>query len=258
MWRRIFGTLAALLLIAGITATVIFTEHKRKSVVCTSVKISMPDEKYGKFFTDNEVFNLMGTQQKNLLKKTITSLQTQELEKKLQAHTLIERADVYMTTDGVFHVDIVPRTPILRVINRNGSTFYIDRNGYIMTPPSRYVAYVPVATGNISQGPVRKSLHVLDKGVETVVGELYKLANYLETDEFWRDQVDQIWVDDHKDIRLIPRVGNHTIVLGNMDRYQEKFDDLTSFYHNGLNIVGWDKYEKISVKFKGQIVCTKK
>ena len=90
------------------------------------------------------------------------------------------------------------------------------------------------------------------------MGELYKLAQYLENDDFWRDQVDQIWVDDRKDIRLIPRVGAHSIVLGNMDRYQEKFDNLTSFYLNGLNVIGWDKYDKINVKFKGQIVCTKK
>jgi len=258
MWRKIFILIAGLLMIAYLSVSIVFTESRRKEVKCTSVKITMPDEKYGKFFTDQEVYSLMGSSKKNLINKPINAIETKKFEEKLQRHTLIERADVYMTTDGTFHVDIVPRTPILRVINKHGSTFYIDKKGYIMNSPSGYVAYVPVATGNISQGQVKKSISVFSDRVESVVGELYKLAQYLEDNDFWRDQVDQILVDNRKDIRLIPRVGAHSIVLGNMDRYQEKFDNLTSFYLNGLNVIGWDKYDKINVKFKGQIVCTKK
>jgi cell division protein FtsQ len=39
----------------------------------------------------------------------------------------------------------------------------------------------------------------------------------------------------------------------------EKFEKLHTFYLQGLNTTGsWNKYSVINLKFKNQIVCTKK
>ena len=250
--------LAAFLLMAFVGATLWFTEASRKKLLCTAVNISVPDYASRTLYTEQEVFSLMGVQKNKLLKQPINTLQTREMEEKLLSNTILERADLYLTADGVFHIDLIPRTPVLRIINRQGSTFYLDRDGYFFQAPTRFVAYVPVATGNISQRVAKINTHVSDSGVEKVVRELYHLAGYLLDNEFWLHQAEQIYVDDYKDICLIPRVGSHTIVLGNMENYEEKFRNLETFYEKGLQVMGWDKYSKINVKFKGQIVCTKK
>lgn len=37
----------------------------------------------------------------------------------------------------------------------------------------------------------------------------------------------------------------------------EKLERLLSFYENGLRNIGWESFRTISVKYKGQVVCTK-
>ena len=39
---------------------------------------------------------------------------------------------------------------------------------------------------------------------------------------------------------------------------QEKFNKLEIFYKEGLNYMGWEKYETIKLDYKGQVVCDKK
>jgi len=65
-------------------------------------------------------------------------------------------------------------------------------------------------------------------------------------------------VNEANEFELIPRVGAHLILFGSIDNYERKFRNLKIFYEQGLNNIGWNKYEKINLKFDNQIVCTKK
>jgi cell division protein FtsQ len=47
-------------------------------------------------------------------------------------------------------------------------------------------------------------------------------------------------------------------VFGTGDDIEIKFEKLMLFYKEGLSRVGWDKYSTINLKYKNQIVCTKK
>jgi cell division protein FtsQ len=92
----------------------------------------------------------------------------------------------------------------------------------------------------------------------SILAELYQLAQYIEDHEFWKAQVQQIYVNNNYDFELIPRVGSHVIVFGDISNCEEKFNNLESLYINGLNAVGWNKYETINLKYKGQVICTKR
>ena len=60
------------------------------------------------------------------------------------------------------------------------------------------------------------------------------------------------------DIELIPRVGNHTIVFGDANQIESKFEKLIVFYNKGLSNTGWNEYSVINLKYEGQVVCTKR
>ena len=53
----------------------------------------------------------------------------------------------------------------------------------------------------------------------------------------------------------MPVLGQQRIIFGDTSRIKEKFSNLYSFYTNVLNRVGWDKYETLDVRFKGQVVA---
>ena len=57
---------------------------------------------------------------------------------------------------------------------------------------------------------------------------------------------------------MAPKIGDHVIELGSPDDLDSKFDNLLAFYRKGMPRAGWDTYSKISLKFKDQVVCTKK
>ena len=58
-------------------------------------------------------------------------------------------------------------------------------------------------------------------------------------------------------MELIPRVGDHIIVIGTLTDYSDKLARLKLFYEKVLNQVGWNKYRKINIEFSNQIICTK-
>jgi cell division protein FtsQ len=48
-------------------------------------------------------------------------------------------------------------------------------------------------------------------------------------------------------------------VFGDAKDFEEKFEKLKTFYTEGLNKTdGWNKYSTINIKYKNQVVCTKK
>ena len=119
-----------------------------------------------------------------------------------------------------------------------------DNLGTTMPISRRYAAHVPIVSGYVEK--------------ELAVTDLYKFALFLQENEFWNDQIEQIYVYPDNDIELIPRVGNHRIMLGTLDEFEEKLANLKLFYEQAIPKVGWEKYSMINLKYKNQIVCTKK
>jgi cell division protein FtsQ len=83
-------------------------------------------------------------------------------------------------------------------------------------------------------------------------------VDYLNNDSFWSAQIDQIYVDSHDEIDLIPRVGNHVIHLGTTGDMEDKFRNLRAFYDKVLPEVGWNMYSNINIEYKDQIVCRRR
>jgi cell division protein FtsQ len=158
-----------------------------------------------------------------------------------------------MEMDGVIHVEISQRQPILRIVNKFDQDFYIDQHGLKIPLSENFTAKVLVATGNIEELFANRvdSLH------NDLTKDLFRTADFIRKDSLWSAQIVQIYVDDNKEIELIPRVGNHRILLGSADSLATKFDNLLVFYKQALPKVGQDAYKVINVKYANQVVGIK-
>ena len=56
---------------------------------------------------------------------------------------------------------------------------------------------------------------------------------------------------------MVSKLGDNIIELGNTEDLDSKFGNLWTFYRKGMPRAGWETYKKISLKYKGQVVCTK-
>ena len=52
--------------------------------------------------------------------------------------------------------------------------------------------------------------------------------------------------------------GDFKVAFGKPGELSEKFDRFALFIEKGLNVVGWDRYSMISLKYDNQVVCTKR
>ena len=102
----------------------------------------------------------------------------------------------------------------------------------------------PVATGHITSALGRESL--------------YPFACFLRENDFWQAQIEQIYVDGNQNVELIPRVGDHRILMGPLTAYEEKLDNLRCLYEQAFSQCGWNKYSTITLKYKDQVVLPRR
>jgi cell division protein FtsQ len=88
--------------------------------------------------------------------------------------------------------------------------------------------------------------------------DILELVNFINQDEFWSAMIGQVHVAINGDIILIPKIDEHQVILGSIDNLEEKFKFLYIFYKEALQNVDWRQYSSINLKYKGQIICTKK
>ena len=80
----------------------------------------------------------------------------------------------------------------------------------------------------------------------------------MQSDELWRNQITQVYVNESNELELVPRVGNHIILLGGLDDYEKKMDKLEAMYNEGFDITGWNAYSVVNLKFKNQVICKRR
>ena len=195
------------------------------------------------FINENEVRELLVSHKMFPERKALKDVDLSQLENVLTASPYIDEALCYKSTDGRVTIQVSPRIPVLHVINNAGEDFYIDHRGGTM-PRGHHQIDLIVMTGNVN----RKT-----------AGSLYApMGVTLGQDEFWNNQIQEIHVNNAGELEITPRVGDHTILLGDTSNLQDKLSRMRIFYTEGLNKAGWNKYKTINLKFSNQVVATKR
>jgi cell division protein FtsQ len=253
-----------LVLLAYLLFALIFAESSRKGVICKGISITIADENKYRFVKEKEILRLIENTDNDLIGKKLTDINCNAIVEKAYKHPAVAHADVYTTIDGKLHVRITQRRPVVRVVNAADYSYYIDSDGKIMPLSDNFSAQVLVANGNIYEPMPVSKIKTLTQEADTfkdasrrVVFELYQLALFISNDDFWKNQIQQVYVNEHNELELIPTVGDQTILLGNTDDLEYKLKKLRSMYYV-FNEIGWNKYAQINLKYKNQIICTKR
>jgi len=90
-----------------------------------------------------------------------------------------------------------------------------------------------------------------------ILNDVYAMSKFIGQDDFWKAQFNQVYVTRDKEFELIPRVGDHQILLGDAENLDKKLTKLRLFYREGLDKTGWNEYKTLNLKYTNQVVCTK-
>ena len=262
MIRKIAYVVLYLLIPAGILAILSFTGERNRYSPCRELQIRVEGHHGNHFLRPEQVRMLINEKMDTLEGRILDPATMQALHRLVHDIPYVERASIYRTISGELRINISQRDPLIRVINNQNQSYYIDRQGTIFPLAEEHTARVMLATGSIDQG-FTPGYHVLSDEAdanserEGVVADLFKMAHFIDNDTFWKAFIDHIYVTPSGKFELTPKNGVHIIEFGHANDMEEKFRKLKIFYLNGLPQVGWSLYRRVNIEFKNQIVCSK-
>jgi len=264
MIKRILIISGWVVLVAGASVLLGFAKTKRNNTPCKSVDIIITEKGSDLFITPDEIRALILKDQGVVEGKTMNKINLLEMEQMLKDNPYVTKAQVYATLDGDIKIKVTQKNPIARIVDENDESFYIDSAGYFMPLTDNCTPRVLIVNGLISDSYTLNYKNNAkkmegDTTVHSLLPSIYKIASYINHDPFWKAQITQVYVDTAKEFILIPRVGGQHILLGDTTNLKPKFDKLLTLYKEGFNKNGkWNEYTTINLKYKHQIICTKK
>jgi len=189
----------------------------------------------------------------------IKNLDISKLEKSIRQNPFVSSADLYVNIEGKLMVNVNEEKPLLRIFNKKSPSFYVNKDGKILPLSNDYSARVYMVNGYLNT-PYEPGFNSVYDTIysNTKLKEILHLANTIEKSEFFKSQINQIYINSRHEYELLPEFGNHTVILGDLSDLDMKLRNLDAFYRQVLLEEGLDKYSAINLKFKNQIVCVKK
>ena len=237
-----FGVLCVVVLIAA--------GNKKDKEACKGVTVEINGAN-NHFFVDEkdviEMVNATGRINGALLE----SINLRVLEDRLKSNIWISNADLFFDNNNVLNVRVEENEPVARLFTVGGSSFYIDSACMRLPLSDKVTARVPMVTG------FPANVQKLSAPDSALLASVKNLAMVVNSDEFWKAQVAQVDITEIG-FEIYPTIGNHVVVIGKEENFKEKLDKVFSFYKQVWVKTGLEKYEKVDVRYKGQVVATKR
>lgn len=248
--KKIQVTLWCLLALSTIVLLVAAAK-KKESLYCKDIKIEIEGAEEHVFVNEKQLLQTLN--KAGAVKgKPVSDIHLRRLEQLVRNDAWIKDAELFFDNNQVLQVKIKEREPMARVFTLQGSSFYIDSSGMRLPLSDRLSARVPAFTsfpGN------RGRLSAPDSAVLT---DIKLLAKAIAADPFWMDLVSQIDITPQRTYQMIPQLGNQVIELGPATDIDAKLNRLFSFYKQVWAKGAFERYEKVDVQYKGQVVAVRK
>ncbi|SFC16135.1 cell division protein FtsQ [Parapedobacter composti] len=248
-WRNLAYGIAALAVLGALISLMGFISMKSSEQACSTVRVIVLGNEA--FIEQKEILATLVEKYGELQGRTLESIPIHDMERDLRQIPYVFSATVTTDMNGMLTVRVRQREAVVRIIGNGGPDFYIDQEGLKMPVSLKYVPRVPVANGYIAE-PYNG---VLDTMHGQVVKDIFETARFINADSLWSSQVVQLYVNQQRDIELVPRVGKQQIILGNADSLDRKFEKLRLFYSKIVPKTGIGAYKSVNLKYAGQIVC---
>jgi cell division protein FtsQ len=261
-FKHILRPIGIALVMVGVLLALGFVERTADRAPITEIRIDVSGGEGVHFIDERTVRREVLDQGGAVMGAPTHTVDVTYIEDRLRSIPCIAAAEVYHTMDGVLHVQVDQRVPIVRVYNGNGSSFYVDREGWVMPTDPDYTARVLVVTGHVNERGAEAGVYSVyaNDSIQqgSLMDDIHRLARYIAQDPFWIAMIDQVIVTSDNEFELIPRVGAQRILIGDGTALDQRFKKLRIFYEKGIPRSDWRRYARIDLRYADQIVCTKR
>ena len=236
--------------LAGIVFLLVAANEHQQQIPFKNLNIDIDFSKELFFVSEEDIqtdFNNLFPDSAN---RKIGNIDLNAFEKLIESNPFVADAEVYADMKGDVFIEIVQKEPLLRVINNNGVSYYIDINGKKMPVSNNFTARVIVATGYIENTNNTVKDSVLQK-------QLFDVINFIREDTFLLALCEQIDVDNKGEMEIIPKLSAHRFLIGDATELEGKFRRMKIFYNEVMKSDTVRNFTLVNLKFKNQIICAK-
>jgi cell division protein FtsQ len=250
-WKRITLILSTLVVVVSLFVYMCSTDG---DIICKGIDVKIQNAEAAKLITSGD-FRKMIEQNKIASKgKPLNDEVIKKTLKFVESKSSVKNALVYWTGDSIMHVEIKQRIPVVRLLTPLGSC-YLDDEGISFPVSARYSYDVPLVTGKIKLPADGKTM-----SDALFAHNLLAFAKHISSDLFWNAQIQQIDVDENKNIEFAVCSDNHLIRFGQLHGYETKLDNLLTFYRRVNPYYRTENdapYTILDLRFNKQVVAIK-
>lgn len=246
------------LLICGCITLFAFARVEHADNTCWRIDVEVEQLEGLYFINEQAIRDQISSTMPALIGQKLIELPINKIQDTIESLPSVKEAIVYANVDGRLSVHVSQRKPAIRIMNQDGSGYYLDTAGKKMPLSSAYTAKVPVVVGALQESfetpdafDVEHHPELADK---TCMDEIFNLVKAIEEDPFWIAQVDHVTINKRKEFELIPRVGNHKVLFGTCDHASVKLKKLKAFYLKTSHAYNLNSYKQIDARFRDQII----
>lgn len=230
-------------LFAYVTVVTVWAHGEAVRHMCKGFKVEIKTESKVDSITERGVTEELMRYPRKIKGVPLASLNTLEVERYLSKMSNFENVECALTTDGLLRVTVVPMVPEMRVFDGPDS-YYINKDGKRIESKASFFVDVPVVKGTFTTSFTPR--------------DVLPVTRFVQNDPVLRQLVAMTEARDAGNIILVPRIHGHVINLGDTTRLVEKRKALLAFYRKVMPYKGWWEYDTVSLKFRGQIVASRR
>lgn len=248
--RRVLRASVWLLAVTGTLVLLVAGVRHNKTRTCSGLSITIEGESNKLFIDQAEIKRIIAEHvHGNVTGKPIRDFDLQSIEQALQKDIWVKEAKLYFDNNEKFRVTVKEREPVARVFTAQGNSYYIDTSLKMLPLSDLFSARLPVFTGFPSENSALKGR---DKAL---MRDVCRIGMKILSDSFLYAFIDQIHITADREFEMIPQIGNQVIEFGDADDADSKFENLKMFYASVMPRAGWNKYNKITLKYQGQVLA---
>lgn len=240
---RVLISAVSAIVVVAIMVVLLFVVPRRGDVVCAEVCIKVSDFDTHRFLTEAMIETHLKTTGNYPKGKRLSDINLVVMERSLTDLPMVSEAVCYFDNMGRVNVFVTQREPIFRVMSM-GRDYYVDVDGNKLPTSRRFSVDVPVVTGTVND--------------DFALNDLYRFMSYLHGSSRWGSAFTQVYTYPDNEVELVPRVGDFVVVMGPLDRYEQKLDKLDVFLKKVPKYKSWNAYSVVNLKYRNQVVCTKR
>lgn len=256
MVKKILSILTWVATAAGLILLFIFA---RKSYLETPVNIIEPNiERVGDtgFISRNAILNEISEICGNT---NIRSVNMLKILDSLDKNPWIENRNAFVDLNGNLNINIKEYEPMLRVFSWQGQSIYLTKDGEVLPSCKHYRPYLLIANGNYSFDEAKSTYRLCDTTEfdRSLLSTLY-LAKAIEKNDFARNAIAQIYYNQKGEFELVVKDIDARILIGDTCQIDDKLTRLEIFTKKKFNTKELMEMKMINLKYKNQVVCTKR